>query len=136
MSAIGGDILEISFNHPTLGSGYFYPKSGEGFTLDIGGFMNDDEETGVAGDGSLILKKTRKRWSCEGMVRWDMNQSVDLTKYRALEESSLETEFTMSSINGTVWSAKGVPVGGASGNMGDATFTLKISGGGRCIKIV
>lgn len=136
MAAIGGDIIEVSVNHPELGSGSFYPKSGEGFTLDPGGFMTDDEDNGIAGDGSAIFKKTRKRWSVEGMVKWDMNGANELVFYRALEESSLESDFTFTSVNGTVWSAKGIPVGGNGGEMGDSTFTAKFSGGGRCIKIV
>ena len=136
MAAIGGDIVEIRASHPELGDYVFFPKSGESFTLDVGGFMTDDEDNGIAGDGSIIAKKTRKRWSVEGVVRWDMNLANDLVFYRALEESNIEGEYTMTSINGTVWGAKGFPVGGNSGDMGAATFTLKVAGGGRCTKIV
>ena len=46
MAATGGDILEITFNHPTLGSGTIYPKSGEDSTLITGGFRSEDEDTG------------------------------------------------------------------------------------------
>ena len=136
MAAIGGDIIEITVNHPELGSGKFSPKSGEGFALDPGGFTTDDEDNGIAGDGSPIFKKTRKRWSIEGMVKWDMNTSNELIYYRALEESSIQADYTFQSVNGTVWAAKGMPVGGNGGEMGDATFTAKFAGGGRCLKIV
>lgn len=136
MSAIGGDIIEIRVSHPELGDYVFFPKSGEAFTLDTGGFMTNDDDNGIAGDGSIIATKTRKRWSVEGVVRWDMNLSNDLVFYRALEESTIEADYTMSAVNKTVWGGKGFPVGGNSGDMGAATFTLKVSGGGRCTKIV
>ena len=102
---IGGDITEISVNHPELGSGFFYPKSGESFELDPGGLVNDDEENGIAGNGVGIVKKTRKRWSVEGTLSWDMRNSADLAYYRALEESRFEADFTFESSNGTIWSA-------------------------------
>ena len=34
MSAVGGDIIEAAFNHPTLGSGVIFPKANEDGTLD------------------------------------------------------------------------------------------------------
>lgn len=136
MAAIGGDIIEVRASHPELGDFVFFPKSGESFTLDPGGFMTDDSDNGIAGDGSGIYIKTQKRWSLEGVAKWDMNVSNEFEFYRALEESNIETDFTFTSSNGTVWGGKGMPVGGNQGDMGAATFSMKLSGGGRCTKIV
>ena len=36
MAVVGGDIVELTFNHPTLGSGIIFPKSAEDSTFDLG----------------------------------------------------------------------------------------------------
>jgi hypothetical protein len=132
----GGDIIEIRYKHPTLGDGVFYPKSGEAFTFDPGGFISADDDAGIAGNGEMIDIMTQKRWSLEGVTSWDMNGRNDLATLRLLESNPLLADWTWSSINGTVWGGKGKPVGGNSGDKGAATFTLKIAGGGKATKII
>ena len=68
MARVGGDITEISFNHPTIGSGVLYPKSGEEFNYDLGGIRTDDDAKGTTGDGQSIKKMTRNRWMIEGPI--------------------------------------------------------------------
>lgn len=131
----GGDILEISFNHPTLGSGTIFPKSGEDSTLDPGGFRSNDDANGIAGNGAMIDQMNRVRWSLEATVAWDMNVAADLDKLKGLASSPVEAEFTIQHINGTIYGGKGKPVGDLKGNMNSATFPLKISGGGELSKI-
>lgn len=131
----GGDILEITFNHPTLGSGVIYPKSGEDSTFDLGGFRSDDDAQAVAGNGQMIDKMNRKRWSVDTVIAWDMNTDITLEKIVALAGSPVMADYTITHINGTVYGGKGKPVGDLQGNGNAATFPLKISGGDKLKKI-
>ncbi len=135
MSVNGGDLVEITYNHPTLGSGVLYPKSGEGSTFDEGGIRNNDDANGIDGAGRAIFQKNRVRWSLECVISNDQNVENEAQKVRALCESSEDTTWTITHINGTVWEAKGQPVGDIQPDGNEATFTLKISGGGVMAKI-
>lgn len=136
MSVIGGDIIEITYNHPTLGSGILFPKAAEDSTFDPGGFVSNDDANGVDGSGEMIDQLSRKRWSFEGTVAWDMNTREDLDKIQSLSNDPVLAEWTVSHINGTVWGGTGKPVGDLQGNGNAATFSLKIAGGGRMKKII
>lgn len=136
MSVIGGDIIEITFNHPTLGSGIIFPKAAEDSTFDLGGFVSNDDANGVDGSGEMIDQLNRKRWSFEGTVAWDMNTREDLEKLQSLSNDPVQAEWTMTHINGTVYGGTGKPVGDLQGNGNAATFALKLAGGGRMKKII
>lgn len=134
--ASGGDILEITYNHPTIGSGSLFPKSSEDSTYNLGGFRSEDDMAKIAGDGSMIDTINRNRWSFEIPTSWDQNVANELEVINQLSASPVETEFTITSINGTVWGAKGKPVGETPGNGNTSLITLKLSGGGILKKIV
>lgn len=130
MSATGGDIIEITYNHPLLGTGTVFPKSKEDSTFDLGGFRSNDDANMVDGSGEMIDQINRVRWSFEVTVAWDANIREDLTKIAALAASPVQANWTISCLNGTVWQGKGKVVGDVQGNGNQATFTLKVSGGG------
>lgn len=134
--ATGGDITEITYNHPTLGTGTFYPKSNEDSTFDEGGIRSQDDMNMVAGNGEMIDSLTRSRWSFEAKLAWDMNTREDLLKLRTLAASPVLADWTITSINGTVWGGKGKPVGDLKGAGKEATLPLKLSGSGVLKKIV
>ena len=134
--AVGGDILEITFNHPTVGTGVILPKANEDSTFDLGGFRSNDDANMVAGNGEMIDQMNRVRWSLEAVIAWDMNIRGDLEKLVELAESPVEAEWTITNINGTVYGGTGKPVGDMQGNGNAATFPLKISGGNKLKKIV
>lgn len=136
MGAVGGDILEIAFNHPTLGSGTVFPKANEASSLSPGGFRSDDSDDGVDGSGQMIDKQTRKRWSAESVVAWDNNSRQDLEKMVALAESPVQATFTISMVSGAVYKGTGKPVGDLVGDSLNATFPLKLAGGGKAKKII
>lgn len=136
MPVVGGDILEISFNHPTIGQGFLFPKSAEDSTFDLGGNRSNDDANMVDGGGQMIDQMNVVRWSFEGTVAWDMNTREDLNKVVALSESPILADWTITSINGTVWGGKGKPVGDLQGNGNAATFALKIAGSGKLKKII
>lgn len=135
MAAVGGDITEITYNHPTLGTGTIFPKSGEDSTYDLGGLRGNDDANMVDGSGGSIRQLNRVRWSFEVTVAWDMNSRAELEKLTALAGDPVEAEWTITNINGTVYGGTGAPVGDMQGNGNAATFTLKVSGGGALKKI-
>ncbi len=136
MSVIAGDVDEITFNHPEIGSGTIFPKAAEDSTFDPGGFRTDDDANGIDGSGSMIRKMNRNRWSFSGVIAWDMNVREDLDKIKKLAGHPVEATWTITHHNGTVWGGKGAPVGDVAGNGNAGTFQLKLAGGQELTKIV
>lgn len=135
MSAVGGDIIEAAFNHPTLGSGVLFPKAGEDSTFDLGGFRSDDSDDMVDGSGNYIDKLTRKRWSVEMTMAWDNNSRLELEKVNAMAASPVPATWTISHVSGAIYKGQGKPTGDLKGNGNNATFPLKIAGGSILKKI-
>lgn len=129
MAAIGGDILEITYNHPTLGQGVLLPKSNESFTLDLGGFRSNDDANMIDGGGQMIDQINRVRWSGEGTIAVDELQETQ-EKMTALAGSPQLADWTFTHVNGSVYGGKGKPVGDIQVDKNVNTMTLKISGGG------
>lgn len=135
MAVNGGDLIEITYNHPTRGSGVLYPKSGEDSTFDVGGFRNNDDANSIDGGGRAIYQKNRVRWMVEATVSWDSVISDEANKVKMLAGDAIDATWTITHNNGSVWQGKGQPVGDIQPNGNAATFTLKISGGGELEKI-
>lgn len=135
MAIQGGDVFEVTYNHPTLGSGTFFVKSGEDTTFDPGGFRTEDDMGAVAGNGEVIKKLNRMRWSFEGPVAWNMITTNEIEQLSQLASDPLDAQWTISHVNGTVWSGLGTVVGDINGSGQDATIPMKISGGQRMTKI-
>lgn len=133
--ATGGDILEITYNHPTLGDGTIFAKANEDSTFDLGGFRSNDDADMVDGSGTMIDQINRKRWKFSVVVAWDMNSANELEKIADLSGSAVQADWTFESVNGTVWGGQGKPVGDYEGNGNNPTFTLLVSGGGKLKKI-
>lgn len=130
MPSIGGDLLEATFNHPTLGTGRVFFKANEDGQFDLGGFRRNDDANMVSGDGGVITQLNQVRWKVEGTVAWDMNTREDLTTLTELAGNPVDSDWTFSHKNGTVWAGKGNPVGDLSGNTNQATFSVTWAGGG------
>lgn len=135
MAAVGGDILEITYNHPTLGSGTLFPKASEDSTFDPGGVRGNDDANMITGNGQSIRQLNRVRWSFDVVIAWDMNSSDEVEKLSKMAGDPDEADWTISHINGTIYSGKGAPVGDIKGNGNTATTPLKVSGGGALKKI-
>ena len=135
MAYTGGDIIEVTYSHPTVGSGILQIKSNEDTTVKKGGFMTDDDASGITGGGEAIYKMSRTRWEAElGPVAWDMTDRDELTKLQEMASSPLEADWTFGVVNGAVWSGKGKPVGDIAGNTNAATIAVKLAGGGTLSK--
>lgn len=133
--SVGGDILEIKWQHPTLGSGVFLPKSGEDSTFDTGGFRSNDDANMIDGGGNMMDQMNRVRWSTEMTVAWSQTENNELVIATQLAGSPVQATYTITHISGSVWSGKGKPVGDLQGNANQGSFTLKLSGGNLLRKI-
>lgn len=131
MSYIGGDILEITYNHPTLGSGTIFVKSNEDSTLNSGGYRSNDDNNMITGDGQMIDHINRVRWSYESApVAWDMTDKNEVEKLAAMAASPVLADWTITHISGAIWGGKGKPVGDVNGATNTAQVTLKLAGSG------
>lgn len=133
--AVGGDIIEVTYSHPTIGQGSFFPKANEGNTFDPGGIRTADDASQIAGAGEFIAQKNRVRGSFEVVCVNDMNTRNDIEVVQQLAADPVPADYTVSVINGTVWKASGFPVGDLQADVNASTFTLKI-GATRWEKIV
>lgn len=135
MAFNGGDVFELTYNHPTIGAGTFFVKAGEDTTFDTGGFRTEDDMAAIAGNGQMIKKVNRMRWSFEGPIAWDMVTANEIVPLTDLAADPVNAQWTISHINGTVWAGEGTVVGEIPGSGQDATIPVKISGGLRMTKI-
>lgn len=124
-----GDIVEVTYNHATVGQGTMFPKAGEGNTYDLGGFENSDDDGSVAGNGDLIVTKNRKRGFFEIVVENDKQVRKDHEKSKQLQAAPSNADWTFQCADGAVFAGSGVIVGGVNANLNDGTFTLKVAFG-------
>lgn len=129
MAAVGGDITEIRYNHPTLGTGVFYPKSGEDNTYDPGGIRTGSDANMIDGSGNPIFQKNRVRGFFEAVIANDQNTAQEAETMAALSASPVPAEWSFSIINGTTYSGTGTVVGDIQPNINQATVTLRVEGG-------
>ena len=131
MSYVGGDIIEITYQHPVVGSGTLFCKGSEDGTLDPGGYRSADDAAMITGDGVKIRQINRAAWSFEcPPIAWDMTDKDELAKLSALAGSPVEANWTITSISGAIWAGKGNPVGDIQGNTNTSQIPLKLSGSG------
>ena len=136
MAYVGGDIIEITYNHPVIGSGSLKCKAGEDGTLDRGGFRSADEAAMVTGDGQMIDQINRVRGSFEcPPIAWDMTGTDEPDKIGQMAESPVLADWTITSISGAIFAGKGKPVGDLAANTNTAQMPLKIAFAGKVRKI-
>lgn len=121
-----GDIIEVTYSHPTLGSGVLRPKSNEGNTFQIGGIRNNDDANMITGQGTVMFQKNRIVGSFEIVVENDMNVEQDNLKIAQLQASPVDATWVVSHINGSVYKGVGQPVGDIATDVNAGTFTLKV----------
>lgn len=135
MAVVAGDAVEITYNHPVLGTGTWFPKAGEDTTFNPGGFRVNDDANNTDGGGRFIKKLNRVIWSFEGTVSWDANVTDELTQAKKLAAHAADADWTVQCGNGTVWSGKGTVIGDIQGEGNEGTMEIKIGGGRELKKI-
>jgi hypothetical protein len=125
----GGDILQVTVNHPTLGDHTFYPKSNEGNTFDPGGVRAVDDANMITGNGlETIDQLNRVRASFEIVIAQDANEREDAQFASQLAGDPLPGTYTVSMLNGVTYGFNGRPVGDIQVDTNASTFTLKVAG--------
>jgi len=135
MPVIGGDVTELTFNHPTQGTGVLFVKSDEDSELDTGGYRSADEEKSVDTSGEMIDVMTLSRWGCTFVVAGDLTTRQDLEKLVALAGDPVQAVWTITHISGSIYRGKGKPVGDVKQALKAATIALKIGGGGKAEQV-
>jgi hypothetical protein len=135
MAFVGGSFLEVTYNHPTLGTGVLFPKSGEDSTLDLGGNRSADDANMITSNGQMIDQMNYVRGSFEATIANDMNTNLEVEKMNALANSPVLADWTFTHSNNAVYAGKGKPVGDIQANTNAATFTLKVAFTGKVSKI-
>jgi hypothetical protein len=136
MAIVGGDTLEITYNHPTIGSGALKVKADEDATMQRGGFRTADDEALITADGEMIVTKTRKPWKyTSGPIAWNITEKDEQDKLAKLAESSVAAVWTIQHISGAIFKGTGYPVGEQEGSLKGATVGLVLQGGGKLEKI-
>lgn len=126
--AVGGDITEATYNHPTIGQGVVYPKAGEDSTYNTGGYESADEDSAIDGSGQPIDQLNRTRAFFKVVAVNDMDVKTFETVKR-LAGSPVPAVWTFSSANGHVYKITGKPVGPMEANGNTSVFDLKVAGG-------
>lgn len=132
---IGGDLVEITCNHPTLGNFNFATKSNESYTLDPGGKRSNDDANAIAGNGVFIDQINRVRWSFEGPLMANFISDNEIANLPKLAESPELGTWTFSHISGVVWRGQGKFVGDIQVDTNTAQISAKLAGGGKLEKL-
>jgi hypothetical protein len=133
--AVGGDLLDVNWTHPTLGQGTFYFKAAEDSDLCIGGFESQDEDNNIDGSGTRIDILNRTVPYIKGTAVNDMDNGT-LEQIQLLAANPAPATYTFTWINGHVYKITGgKPVGKIENNVNAATFDLKIAGSNTAQKL-
>jgi len=127
MATVAGQITEITYNHPTIGSGTFFPKAGEGNTYDPGGIRTADDAAMISGGGGAIWQKNQVMGFFEVVIANDQNVRNDAQVIADLMADPVEADYTFSIINGTVFGCSGIPVGDVQPDVNAGTVTIKVA---------
>lgn len=131
---VGGDVEQITCNHPDLGDFRFEAKSNESFEIDRGGTRTADDANAVTSSGNSIWQMNKVRWSVEGPIVIDFDAETD-DQIKKLSAHTTPGTWTIQMITGVVWKGNGKPVGDIKPDTNTAQMTLKLSGGGELEKI-
>jgi hypothetical protein len=133
--AVGGDLIDVNWTHPTLGQGTFYFKSGEDSSLMIGGFISSDEDGNIDGSGTRIDQLNRTVPYIKGTAVNDMSIGT-AEQVQALAANIAPATYTFTWLNGHVYKITGGKIVGAVEiNVNASTFDLKIAGSNTAQKL-
>ena len=130
---VAGDTIEITIQHPTLGSFQFLPKAGESGTLNPGGLMTEDDNKSITSSGIIIKKMTRTAWEYE--ITCASNGGEAVLAAKKISGDVNDSVIKISMLSGVIFSGRGSIVGDVNENTQDGTFTLKVQGSGSLSKI-
>lgn len=125
--AVYGDLLQVSCEHPELGSRVFKIKSAEDYPIQKGGFKHADDENNTTTDGERIYIVTRYSWMATVTV---VPQSGDIDYLQDMVNTVIEGNWTYTHKNGEVRVGRGLPAGDLEKNFQSGTLPLTVKGSG------
>lgn len=125
MAITGGDILEVSWLHPTLGAGFFYPVSGSESTFNKGGLRTNDNSP-VDAAGRLIRTMNRQPGKFSLTVASDPVDSQEFDTASTIASDLAEAIWTVALINGAIYKGKGSIEGSLELDGQKSTFPLTV----------
>lgn len=124
--AVGGDITEVTDNHPTLGSFVYFPKTNEDNTYDTGGVRTNDDANMIDGGENPIWQLNGKMGFLQVNLVNDMNNKV-VERLAQLAASTEPSVWTFSTKSGKSYRGTGKPVGDLAPNINTSIVAVKIA---------
>lgn len=124
--AVGGDVLELTSNHPSLGSFIYKVVRNQDNTYDTGGDRTNDDANMKTGGNEAIWQINGKMGAVNITLVNDMEQK---TVERLEQEAAhpVPSVWTFSVINGKTYKGEGKPVGDINPNINNSTVAVKIA---------
>lgn len=118
MAYTGSDIFKVTYANATIGSGTFYTKAGEGYTIDLGGQRSSDDKQNVTGGGTRINVATM---SCSHFelppIALDKTGVDELKKLNQLASAPTGSLVTVYCLDGAIYEMQNAyPVGDIAGD--------------------
>lgn len=127
---VAGDIASIKIINNNLGSKTVYPVSSSDGSLQMGGYKSVDDITKIDNGGRIIDVKNIKRSNIKVTCSWDMNDpnGDELSFFTAVQSDTSANTFTITHINGSVWTCTGAIVGDNEGDLQNGQIELTLQG--------
>lgn len=127
---VAGDIASVKITNPNLGSKTVYPVSSSDGSLQMGGYKSVDDITKIDNGGRIIDVKNIKRSNIKVTCSWDMNDpnGDELSFFTAVQSDTSANTFTVTHINGSVWTCTGAIVGDNEGDLQNGQIELTLQG--------
>lgn len=124
--AVGGDVLSLTSNHPTLGSFVYKTLRNQDNTHDLGGDRTNDDANMKTGANEAVWQINGKLGALNFIIVNDMTKK---TAERLGQEagSAVDSTWTFTGINGITYSGKGRPVGDIVPNNNNSQLSVKIA---------
>lgn len=124
--AVGGDILTLTSNHPTLGSFVYPVLRGQDNTYDTGGDRTNDDANSKTGANEPVWQINGKLGMVSVTVINDMTKKV---AERLSQEagSTVDATWTFTVINNITYQGTGRIVGDIAPNVNNSTLAIKIA---------
>lgn len=134
MSTIAGYFLEANCVHSIAGNRKFDLKSGEDLEIDRGGLRIVDDDNGRTASGKLIIQYENK----QPYVQMTVVVDADTEDYinSLIQNSDTEiANWTLTHINGDLYTGNGVIVGDVRPNRNNGTVQIKVAFEGDLLQI-
>lgn len=123
--AVGGDVLTLTSNHPTLGSFVYPVLRNQDNTVDLGGDRTNDDANAKTGANEPVWQINGKLGALNVQVVNDMTKKV-AERLGQEAASQVDSTWVFTHINGFTYSGQGRPVGDIVPNLNNSSLAVII----------